>query len=119
MPRPQPIAARDSAVETKKAPAVKETPPAPSEKPATAAPKKGLFYVQVGALADKPEALTVSQKFRSKGYSVVVLDPFPTDKRTVFRVRVGGFATRDEAETVRVKLVGTAGRAVDYFIVRD
>jgi cell division septation protein DedD len=102
-------------VETKKAQPRVETPPARTE----AAPKKGLYYVQVGALAEKSEALTVSQKYRSQGYGVVVLDPLPTDKKTVFRVRVGGFATREEAESLRVKLVGAAGRRVDYFIVRD
>jgi len=77
------------------------------------------YYVQVGALQDKPAALSTAQKFKAQGYPVVVLDPFPTDRRPVFRVRIGGFKTREEAESARTKLASAAGRKVDYFIVRD
>jgi cell division septation protein DedD len=84
-----------------------------------AAPKKGLYYVQVGALATKPEASSLAQKYRAQGYTVLVLDPTPGDKKAIYRVRVGGFASRAEAEALRVKLASAAGRRVDFFIVRD
>jgi len=81
--------------------------------------KKGLFYVQVGALAEEQAAQATAEKFRKMGYQVVVMDPQATDKNPVFRVRVGGFATRDQAEEARQKLASGAGRKTDYFIVRD
>jgi len=85
----------------------------------TPGPKRGLFYVQVGALAEKQAAQETAQKFRNMGHSVLIMEPLATDKKPVFRVRVGGFATRAEAEQVREKLSSAAGRKTDYFIVRD
>ena len=81
--------------------------------------KKNLFYVQVGALAEKPAAQESAERFRKMGYPVVVLDPQATDKKPVFRVRVGGFQTRAQAEEARAKLSSAAGKRTDYFIVRD
>jgi len=81
--------------------------------------KKNLFYVQVGALAEKPAAQESAERFRKMGYPVVVLDPQTTDKKPVFRVRVGGFQTRAQAEEARAKLSSAAGKRTDYFIVRD
>jgi cell division septation protein DedD len=88
--------------------------------PVAAAPAKtGLYYVQVGALAARTEAVTLVQKFKSQGYAAVVFDPLPTDRTTIYRVRIGGFATRPEAEAALAKLASGATRRVDYFIVRD
>jgi cell division septation protein DedD len=100
----------DAAAETvKSAPVVEAAAPA----------KNGYYYVQVGALAERTEAVTLAQKFKSQGYSVVVLDPLPNDRRTVYRVRIGGFATRPEADAALAKLASGSGRRVDYFIARD
>lgn len=85
--------------------------------PAAAAPRKGLYYVQVGALATREEAAAISQRFKSQGYPVVVFDPQPTDKKPLFRVRIGGFASKAEADSTRARLA--AGGRVDYFTVRD
>lgn len=93
--------------------------PEPGAAETPAPPKKGLYYVQVGALATRTEASTVSQRYRTQGYPVVVFEPQPADKKTVYRVRLGGYATKDEAEAVRARLAAGAGRRVDYFIVRD
>lgn len=83
------------------------------------AAKTNLYYVQVGALAEKPAALSTAQRFKTQGYSVIVLDPLPTDRKPVFRVRIGGFQTKEEAEAARAKLASAAGRKIDYFVVRD
>jgi cell division septation protein DedD len=96
----------------------------PKTEPAAARPqsppaKDNRYYVQVGALAERQVALAAAQRFRSQGYSVVVLDPQPADKKPFFRVRIGGFSTREEAEAVRAKLTAASGRKTDYFIVRD
>jgi cell division septation protein DedD len=95
-----------------------ETLPAESVPP-PAPLKKNLFYVQVGAVAENQAAQDAAQRFRKLGYPVLVLDPQPTDKKPVFRVRVGGFPTRAQAEEARSKLSASAGRKTDYFIVRD
>jgi cell division protein FtsN len=85
----------------------------------TTSAKKNLYYVQVGAIADKPTALSAAQRFKAQGYPVVVLDPLSTDRKPVFRVRIGGFLTKEEAEAVKTKLTSASGRKVDYFIVKD
>jgi cell division septation protein DedD len=106
-----------------KAPAEKPsgTTSPPESKPLPQAPaeKKGLFYVQVGALAERQAAQDTAQKYRSMGYPVIVMEPQITDKKPVYRVRIGGFATREQAEAAREKLSSAAGRRTDFFIVRD
>lgn len=97
----------------------KETKPGPAITPPVPPAAKNIYYVQVGALGDRQSALSTAQRFRSQGYHVVVLDPLPTDRRPVFRVRIGGFATKEEAEATKTKLASAAGRKIDYFIVRD
>jgi cell division protein FtsN len=135
-----PLKAEEARAKMEPSSPAKENPKASPDKPLTAAPKpeapaqkakpgpkvetaappkKGLYYVQVGALADRTEAAAVSQKYKSQGYAALVLDPQPTDGKPVFRVRIGGFATKEEADSVRAKLASASTRRVDYFIVRD
>ncbi len=109
---------RGSPAEKPKVEPAREEPKPAATKAVTPSPgRTNLYYVQVGALAEKPAALATADRFRSQGYPVLVLDPMSTDKAPVYRVRIGGFATREEAEATRSKLA--AGRKVDYFIVRD
>jgi len=102
-------------------PEPKKIEPQTETKPSESIPvaKMNLYYVQVGALTDKPAALSTAQKFRTQGYSVVVLEPLLKDRNPVFRVRIGGFKTKEEAEAARAKLASATGRKTDYFIVRD
>ena len=86
---------------------------------ATMPETKNLFYVQVGALAEREAAQQTAQRFRTLGFPVVVMDPQATDKKPVFRVRIGGFVTKEQAEEARAKLITSAGKKTDYFIVRD
>ncbi len=132
--KPEEEAPRESAAEPPSAPAKKEILPQTSSKAAPpksepkAAPKlgqqtpaeqKNLYYVQVAALAEKSAAQAAAQKFRGMGYTVLVMDPQPTDRTPVYRVRVGGFPTKEQADEVRAKLAAASGRKTDYFIVRD
>ncbi len=94
----------------------KATPKAPRQTPTGG---RNLYYVQVAALAEPSAAQTTAQRFRGMGYTVVVLDPQSTDRTPVYRVRVGGFQTREQADEVRTKLTAAAGGKSDYFIVRD
>jgi cell division septation protein DedD len=81
--------------------------------------KKNIFYVQVGAFDSKEVALSFAKGFEKKGYSTIVLDPLPSDKRPFFRVRIGGFETREKAEEARARLISEAKRKVDYFITKS
>ena len=92
----------------KPAAAARATPPAPKE--AAAAPVEGSaeptgpgFAVQVAALNVRNEADAIAQRLASKGYAAYVLAPANGGPR-VFRVRVGKFPTRREADTVAARL---------------
>jgi len=110
---------------TETKPAVKTTPPAAAAtKPKQAATKtsptpSGTFYIQVGALDTRPKAETVAQRIEGMGYRAIVLNPFAGDKKTVYRVRVGPYETKEAAESAKTKLAGGMGRKpADFFIVK-
>lgn len=114
-----PVVSQTNAQEQSK-PAVETQARAGQPETKTQAPRtmKILYYVQVGALAERQAALAAAQRYRTQGYSVVVLDPFPTDRNPVYRVRIGGYSTKEEAEVARTKLTAAAGKKTDFFIVR-
>jgi cell division septation protein DedD len=91
-------AARKEAA-TKEAAAARAAP-APD---AGAEPAGQGFAVQIAALNVRSEADAIAKRLSSKGYAAYVLSP-PGGTPTVFRVRVGKFGTRREAETVAAKL---------------
>jgi cell division septation protein DedD len=68
--------------------------------PATA-PRPG-FGVQVAALKDRSEAERIVKRLAGKGYPAYVIDP--AEGTPVYRVRVGNFKTRSEANTVAARL---------------
>jgi DedD protein len=100
-------------------PATAETKPATAEaKPATgtvsqapaaasaAAPAKAEgFVVQLAAFADDKGANALANKLKKSGYAAFV-QPVETSRGTLWRVRVGGYGSRPEAETARVALKG-------------
>jgi len=90
-------------------------PSAKEVKPGTG----GIYFIQVGAFKDKKAANIMAEKFRKKGYSPLVLDPFPTDKNPVYRVRLGSFKSLEDAKAFKQKLIQAEKRKkVDYFIVK-
>jgi DedD protein len=87
------------------APAVPEPPPAP-EPPANAnraEPAGQGFAVQIAALNVRSEAESIAKRLSSKGYAAYVLSP-ADGTPSVYRVRVGKFPTRREAETIAARL---------------
>jgi DedD protein len=113
-PPPAPPPAAVKAPEPAPAPAVAKaaTPSAPAPKPAAPEPKAAAassepagsgFAVQIAALNVRSEAEAIAKRLTAKGYAAYVLAP-PSGTPTVFRVRVGKFPTRREAETVANKL---------------
>jgi len=76
------------------------------------------FFIQVGAFADKGAASTFAKKLEKEAFPAFVLDSLPTDKKTVFRVRIGPFGTREDADASRTKLADLLKKKkTDYFIV--
>lgn len=75
----------------------------PSRAPA-APPQGGSgFTVQVAAVGERGEADAIARRLSTKGYSAYVMPPASGSPR-VFRVRVGKFADRREAEQVAERL---------------
>ncbi len=104
-------------------PQVKSTPP--SSQKATPATKSsppsaaGRFFLQVGAFSSKESADAVVEKYQSMGFSSQIIAPATGDRRQLYRVVIGGFGTRAEAEQAKSRLIETEGqKARDYFIVQ-
>jgi len=65
----------------------------------------GAFVVQLAAFADDKGANALANKLKKNGYSAYV-EPINTSRGTLWRVRVGGYGTRPEADVARVALKG-------------
>jgi len=88
-----------------------------TQKKPPVAVKKNLYYVQVGAFNKKDAALIFAEGFKKRGYPALVLDPLPSDKpKQVFRVRIGGFETREKAQEVLSRLNSESKKKTDYYI---
>jgi cell division septation protein DedD len=61
------------------------------------------YAVQVAAVNVRSDADAIAKRLASKGYAAYVEMP-PNSTGTVFRVRVGTFKTRHEAELIAAKL---------------
>jgi cell division septation protein DedD len=61
------------------------------------------YAVQIAALNVRTEAEAIAKRLTSKGYSAYVLSP-PRGTPLVYRVRVGKFPTRREAESMAARL---------------
>jgi len=100
------------------APAAASAPPPTAAKPglttaAAPAPPQGspgvevgsAFTVQVAASQNQQDAEKLVKELKSRGYAVFVVTPeFVHAKDNLFRVQVGPFATREEAQKVRDKI---------------
>ena len=73
--------------------------------PASSAPSSDAsgFSIQVAALRQRAEAETVARGLTTKGYPAFVMNP-DAGAPAVFRVRVGKFKDRREAESVAARL---------------
>jgi cell division septation protein DedD len=114
-------------------PAAKSAPPAatvkaPVEKapaetkkaaPPLATASTGLYYVQVGAFTERAQAQAAADRYKKQGYTAVVANPRPSDTKTWYRVRLGGYASRDRAADLLAKLNAAAGKKTDFRVVQD
>ena len=98
---------------TEKAGSPAPLPPAPRADPKAAtatvasgagsSPEGGGFLVQVAAYQREGDATTVSNRLKRKGYPAFVTTA-TTPAGTWFRVRVGSFGTRAEAQDMAMRL---------------
>jgi len=93
-------------------PAVKATNPPP-------ATTGGNYLVQVGAFNDLSSARLAADRFKKQGYRTAIKDPYPADRKTVYRVWLGGYPTREEAQRVKDELVKKSVRNPGYFVVQQ
>lgn len=102
--------------ESAPAPAVVTPPkPAPVKKPASQ-PLKGSWVVQVVSLSNKANALALRDKLRKGGFATQV-EQVRVDGKTRYRVRVGPFLERAEADRARKQVAERFeqnGRVMSY-----
>jgi cell division septation protein DedD len=63
----------------------------------------GAIAVQVGALRSKADAEALARRLSGKGYATYIVAP-EAGASQVFKVRVGNYASQDEAERVKRRL---------------
>jgi cell division septation protein DedD len=87
------------------------TPPAPVPAPAAApaaaqagAARSGVWAVQVVALTDRAAANAVVQRLSGKGYPAFLVNPQAGAPVQNYKVQVGRYADRAEAEQVKTRL---------------
>ena len=95
-PPPAPAAAKEPAHAAVPA-------PVPAATSGASEPSGPGFAVQIAALNVRSEADAIARRLSSKGYAAYVLTP-ASGTPSVFRVRVGKFPTKREAESVAAKL---------------
>ena len=61
--------------------------------------------MQLAAFADDKGANALANKLKRSGYAAYV-QPVETSRGTLWRVRVGGYASKPEADAARVTLKG-------------
>jgi hypothetical protein len=106
-PLPRGGAPVDSVPVTKALPAL--PPAADSAKPPPAASPTGTIYLQVSSSQNKDWAAALARQLKDGGFPAQVLDPADADEG--YRVVIGPYASRDDADAVGRRL----GRS--YFIV--
>lgn len=80
----------------------------------------GLWFVQIAAVTDKPAASKLAEKLAQDGFPSFLIEPPKTDKPSVYRVRMGPFQTKSEAEEAKAKLIeATKKKKNDYFLVKN
>jgi len=77
----------------------------PATAPAASAPTSGAFAVQLAAFSDDKGANALASRLKRSGYSAYT-EPLKTSKGTLWRVRVGPYASREAATSARDKLKG-------------
>ncbi|MGD9345610.1 MAG: SPOR domain-containing protein [Candidatus Aminicenantes bacterium] len=82
-------------------------------------PRSSGYYIQIGAFKNRDSAYSMAEELKDQGYPAQVFDPSPSDTNPLYKVRVGGYETRAQAEAELDKLAQAQGKQKsDYFIWR-
>ena len=108
-PRPVDVPAPPPAVTAVKQPETKQpdtekTPQGTTGASEATAKKSGIWAVQVVALTDQAAANAVVQRLTSKGYPAFLVRPQPTSPVQNYKVQIGKFEDRSQAEQVAGRL---------------
>lgn len=85
-------------------PASRKAAPAAATEATEGEPPGPGLALQVAAFKERAEANAVANRLKAKGYPAYVLSPTPTSTVRMFRVRVGKYKTRREAEEAKRRL---------------
>ena len=102
-PPPAEVEKPKAQVEPQKAATV-TPPPTPQPRPLRAGSARNSWVVQIVALRDRQTANSIVSRLTGKGYPAFLVDPAAGAPAPVFKVQVGRYADRDEAEQVRRRL---------------
>lgn len=81
---------------------------------------QGRYYIQLIALSSRPAAESYAETYKKQGFNTIVLSPFPSDKPSKYRVRLGGYQTRESAEKDRDRLMRLESKKEsDYLIIKQ
>ena len=102
--RPQPPA-KTPAKDAKEVKEPVRAPSVPAAQVSTSGsePASGGYAVQIAALNIRSEADAIAKRFASKGYAAYVMSP-ALGSPQIYRVRIGKFGSRREAESIAAKL---------------
>jgi len=109
LPTPAPAAAAPAKVEPAPPPVESKPAAAPSAVPkatataATAKASHGGFVVQLAAFSDDKGANALANRLKKTGHPAFT-EPVSTSRGTLWRVRVGPYASREDANAARDKL---------------
>ena len=88
-------------------------------KPAPSSQSQNVYWIQVGAYSSQQNANTLAEEYKGKGYNTRVVEPSSSDRRKLYRVRLGGYPTRELAEKDRDELARQENKKQsDYLIIR-
>jgi cell division septation protein DedD len=85
-------------------PASNTSAPLPAVDASLAEPSGDGFVLQVSALNERGPAEQIAKRLSAKGYSAYVTTPASGAASKLYRVRIGKFKTRREAEAIAVKV---------------
>ncbi len=104
-PASAPAAATIATAPPSPPPAASLPQPAPKTEPAAASPEKGEgFAVQLAAFTDDKGANALAAKLKKAGFASTYVEPVQTSRGTLWRVRIGGYSARADADAARAKL---------------
>jgi cell division septation protein DedD len=72
-------------------------------------PKTRKYTVQAGAFNDISDANAIKARLDKKGYKTYITSSETQKHKKIYKVRIGDFATRKEAEIISIKIKKTEG----------